>query len=265
MIDPLTQEDRTTAVGLFNYARSYWRSSEQLRSAKPDVTHPDAPILFLFYHAVELYLKAFVRSAGYDLKALKDISHRITRAGEAAQKEGLQLSPDDFELLRLIDSYDNVMRSRYITTGAHSRPEEQALADLCEYLDKTVAEKLASDGLPVRTVKFSPPQQKRNDALEERLFEEVETLSEREREILAYLLHHNQRLFTCNVDGGRAATLIARGIVRQAMRPGQVFDFDDMPVEIPIEIWRVLRARAERFPYAGDGEEPYPWRKHWME
>jgi hypothetical protein len=128
MNQPITAEDRTTALGLFNYARSYWRSSEQLRVSKPDVSHPDAPICFLFYHAIELYLKAYVRSAGYDLQQLKAISHNISKAGRAAQKEGLQLTNDDLELLRVIDSQDNVIRSRYITTGAHSRPEVDVLS-----------------------------------------------------------------------------------------------------------------------------------------
>jgi hypothetical protein len=48
------------------------------------------------------------------------------------------LTNDDFELLTLIDSHDNVVRSRYITTGAYTRPEEDALSAFCEYLDKTV-------------------------------------------------------------------------------------------------------------------------------
>jgi hypothetical protein len=153
--DPLTPEDRTTAMGLFNFARSYWRSSEQLRASKPDVTHPDAPILFLFYHALELYLKAFLRNAGYDLKQLKDISHRITKAGRAAYDEGLQLTADDFELLRLVDSYDNVVRSRYITTGVHSRPEEDANTSTAALgrnwasMD-TVSARKALTGLPSR-------------------------------------------------------------------------------------------------------------------
>jgi hypothetical protein len=266
MNDTLTPEERTTPGGLFNFARSYWRSAEQLRVSKPDVTHPDAPILFLFYHAIELYLKAFVRNAGCDLKALKDISHRITKAGETAQREGLQLTQDDIELLRLIDSYDNVVRSRYITTGAHSRPEEQALADFCQYLDKSVGERLASDGHPVRSKQFSAPANApAGRTLEDSLAEDIETLSKQEREILAYLLHHKQRMFTCAVDGGRAATLISRGIVRHALRHNQIFEYDDMPVEIPLEVWRFLRANADKFPYDGDEDDPYPWRKDWME
>jgi hypothetical protein len=262
----LTPEDRTTPLGLFNFARSYWRSAEQLRGSKPDVSHPDAPILFLLYHAIELYLKASVRNAGYNLGQLKGISHNIEKAGRAARKEGLSLTNDDVELLKAINSEDNVIRSRYITTGAHTRPEEDALSDFCQYLDKAVGERLAADGHPVRAKAFSPPVKSvGGQSLDEHLRDEIETLSKKEREILAYLLHHNQRMFTCAVDGGRAATLLSRGIVRRALKTGQVFDFDDMPAEIPLPIWRWLRERVDQFPYEGDEDEPHPWRKGWYE
>lgn len=266
MNNSLTPEDRTTSPGLFNYARSYWRSAEQLRVSKVDVSHPDAPILFLFYHSVELYLKAYVRNAGYDLQHLKEISHKITKAGRAAQGAGLELTAHDFDLLTLIDSQDNVVRSRYITTGAHSRPEVDELSTFCEFLDKAVGERLISDGHSVLAKSFSPPVVAGpSRTVELHLSEEIESLSKKEREILAYLLHHNQRMFTCDVGGGHAITLISRGIVRRALKSGQVFDYDDMPVEIPAEVWRFLRARIEQFPYEGDDGSPHPWRKHWME
>jgi hypothetical protein len=264
--DPVTPEDRTPPLGLFNYARSYWRSAEQLRRSKPKVTHPDAPILFLFYHAIELYLKAFLRSAGYDLAQLKGISHRINKAARAAQKEGLQLTAADFELLGVIDSDDNVIRVRYITTGAHTRPEDEELSDFCQYLDQNVGSRLGKDGHPVRVETFSPAaQQPVGQTLEEHLAEEIETLSKKEQEIISYLLHHKQRLFTCEVDGGNAATLISRGIVRKALTSGQAYTYEDMPVEIPLEVWRFLRANADKFPYDGDDDDPYPWRKDWTE
>jgi len=263
---PLTPEDRTTAIGLFNFARSYWRSAEHLRASKIDVSHPDAPMLFLLYQAIELYLKAFLRNAGYDLQQLKSISHRIIKAGRDAQSAGLKLTQADFELLELVDSYDNVMRARYITTGAHTRPEDTELSDFCQHLDGSVGKWLADDGHPVRQQTFSPPAKTPGARpLEDILAEELETLSKQEREIIAYLLHHKQRMFTCAVDGGRAATLISRGIVRHALRPNQVFDYNDMPVEIPPEVWRFLRANVDKFPYDGDEDEPHPWRKHWME
>jgi hypothetical protein len=268
--DQLSAEDRTPPLGLFNFARSYWRSAEQLRVSKVGVTHPSAPILFLFYHAIELYLKAFLRSASYDLAQLRGISHRVAKAARAAQKEGLQLTAADFELLAVIDSDDNVIRSRYITTGAYTRPEDEELSDFCQHLDQSVGKRLADDGHPVKqpekagwTIDLSEDKDRAGGTLEDGLAEKIETLSSKEREIIAYLLHHRQRVLTCDADGGDAGTLISRGLVRRALQAGQMFAYDEMPVEIPLEVWRFLRANADKFPYEGDEDDPYPWRRDW--
>lgn len=165
----------------------------------------------------------------------------------------------------MIDSYDNVVRTRYVPTGAHSRPEEQALGDFCQYLDESVGDHLAASGYPIR-VKHSFSQPTAPTSVTDHVSEDIETLSSKEREILAYLLHHNQCLFTCAADGGHAATLTSRAIVHRALKQGQIFDYLDMPVEIPIEVWRFLRENVEKSPCEGAEDEPHPWRrKHWME
>lgn len=48
--DRIDDNERTNAVGLFNTARSYWRSTEHLNAAAAqiDVTHPLAPVTFLW-------------------------------------------------------------------------------------------------------------------------------------------------------------------------------------------------------------------------
>jgi hypothetical protein len=40
----MSDDDRTTPLGLFNYARSYWQSGVLLHNARAKVTHPDAPV-----------------------------------------------------------------------------------------------------------------------------------------------------------------------------------------------------------------------------
>ena len=60
----MSDEDRTTPLGLFNYARSYWQSGVRLHEARAKVTHPHAPVTLLLAHAIELYLKAFLRLRG---------------------------------------------------------------------------------------------------------------------------------------------------------------------------------------------------------
>jgi hypothetical protein len=81
-------------------------------------------------------------------------------------------------------------------------------------------------------------------------------------------LAKNQKMFTCASDGGYATTLISQGMLVRAVRSGQVFAMDDMPVAVPDHIWAVLLAHKEQFPYKPErgehGVEVHPWRVPWM-
>jgi len=44
--------------------------------------------LLLLYHAIELYLKALLRSDGRDLKSIKDLSLRITKPVRGLRMRG---------------------------------------------------------------------------------------------------------------------------------------------------------------------------------
>jgi hypothetical protein len=92
-------------------------------------------------------------------------------------------------------------------------------------------------------------------------------MTAKEREIIAYLLAHNQKMFTNTPDGGHANTLISKGIVVSALRPGQTFTYYEMPFAVPDYIWTVLAEHRQEFPYTspepGEGEL-HPWRVHWM-
>ncbi|MCJ8158646.1 super-infection exclusion protein B [Sphingomonas sp. LaA6.9] len=87
-------------------------------------------------------------------------------------------------------------------------------------------------------------------------------MTEDERKIVGYLLANNQKSFDCAADGGHAATLLARGIIRNALRPGQVFDMEHVPMFVPDDVWNVLVAHKDSFP--ATNEEGHPWRVHWM-
>jgi hypothetical protein len=95
----------------------------------------------------------------------------------------------------------------------------------------------------------------------------IRHMTETERKIIAHLLAHNQKMFTCDQDGGYAATLISKKIVVYAIRPGQVFDVRDTPFAIPDHVWKVLQRCKNQFPYqppARGQNEGHPWRVPWM-
>jgi hypothetical protein len=88
-------------------------------------------------------------------------------------------------------------------------------------------------------------------------------MTSEERQIIAYLLAKNQKMFTCAHDGGYATTLISRGILVRALQGGQVFASEDMPVAVPDHIWDVLLAHKDQFLYKPEKGETHPWRVPW--
>jgi hypothetical protein len=92
---------------------------------------------------------------------------------------------------------------------------------------------------------------------------EIREMTQKEREIISCLLHRNQRVFTNTIDGGYVTTLISKGIVVNAARPGQVFRQHEFPFEIPRPVWEVLMRHKASFPYSGEDDDE-PWRVPWM-
>lgn len=93
-------------------------------------------------------------------------------------------------------------------------------------------------------------------------------MTTKDRQIIGHLLHHRNKTFLCASDGGHASTLIARGIVILAARPGQVVDLEDVPFTVPDHIWEVLERHRDEFPHKptmNGAVEVQPWRVGWME
>jgi len=91
--------------------------------------------------------------------------------------------------------------------------------------------------------------------------------TDKDREIIGYLLYHNQKAFQGDSDGGYAAPLIAKGIIRVACKQGQVFHPSWTPFEMPDFAWSVLEKYKSSFPYKPPpkGEvEKHPWAISWM-
>jgi DNA-binding transcriptional ArsR family regulator len=161
MASKIDDNERTNPVGLFNTARSYWRSAEQLTAAPLKVTHPQAPITFLFCHALELYLKAYLLGIGHSLADLKQKGHRVASLAKEAIKYGLEVAPEHAEVLDHIQDTDIAIEARYIVTGFKQLPTNEALSNVTEALDRTVCLALIEAGHPVREEKFvrpTPPQ-----------------------------------------------------------------------------------------------------------
>jgi hypothetical protein len=145
------EDDRTTPIGLFNYAHSYWKSAKALHGTTLRVTHPHAPVLFLYTHSIELYLKAFLRATGISVAELrsKKYGHQICRLAEAARSLGFFVHDEDLEVFSVLQRTDT-LDLRYIRTGPFTHPTPEALDRVCRSLHETVTAEFAQRGLPER-------------------------------------------------------------------------------------------------------------------
>jgi len=265
MANEIDHDERTNAVGLFNTARSYWSSAEHLNAARLKVTHPQAPVTFLLCHAIELYLKAYLRGAGTSIAHLKKLSHRVANLAKVAAENGLQLEPEQAEILSHVDDADVAIEARYIVTGFKNRPTDEALSSVAEWLDNAVCGALSKLALPVRAEKFQCPKTQEQQDEIAKVEEYIPFFTPKDKQIIGHLLHHNQRMFECEPDAGHARLLLSQGIVRVAARPGQQCDYFNVPFEVPAHIWEVLVKYKDQFPYKPDRKGGDPWRVHWME
>jgi hypothetical protein len=150
--EEISEEDRTNQVGFFNTAETYWKSANALYRAKVKATHSLSPVLFLYYHAIELYLKAFLRGHGHTAAQLrsKKFGHRICCLSERAAELGLGYMDEDKEVFAMMSATDAIIQSRYIQTGFHSWPSPEALGRTCRSLHESVGTALLKKGAPVR-------------------------------------------------------------------------------------------------------------------
>jgi hypothetical protein len=145
-------EKRSDPLGFFNYAESYFAAAQALQKAKIKVTHPDEPVRFLYYHALELYLKSFLRVHNATARELssRDFGHRYCCLVEEAVRLKLPFSEDDLRVFCMILNSDTVIRARYIETGYFIWPQVEALELTCTSVRKPVGAALSAAGFHVR-------------------------------------------------------------------------------------------------------------------
>jgi len=145
-----TSIDRYPPIGLFNFAASYRAAADLLAKQGIQATHPHAPINFLYYQAIELYLKAFLRLHEISMKELRGVGHDYIQLGVLAQSKGLVLNSKDLEILQVLKEGDAWGRARYLEVGMLTAPDTEELARACARLNKLIGKAMASAGLPVR-------------------------------------------------------------------------------------------------------------------
>lgn len=147
----LTEDERNSPIGLYNFANSYWEAAKVLRKAKLRTTHPDSPVSFLYFHAIELYLKSFLRLHGVTTAELrsKAYGHSAMKLSRKAVKLGISFDDEDIQVFSIMDTNAGI-RTRYLQTGYYQTAAHEALDRTCKSLSNSVYSALKKIGVPVR-------------------------------------------------------------------------------------------------------------------
>jgi hypothetical protein len=78
--------DQTPALGLWNYAWEYAEAARQV-AGEPELRNV---AYFLICHSIELALKAFLRTKGWEARQLKTLGHNLEAALKEAERVGLK-------------------------------------------------------------------------------------------------------------------------------------------------------------------------------
>ena len=150
MIEPTDDDERTNSLGLFNTAEAYRLSARALQAAKVRHGNADKPLRFLYYHALELYLKALLRQKHSMATVRNKFGHQIKLLVREAETLGLAVGEIDRFVLALMDDTDAMIDSRYIRTGTKRVAALEALDGTCKRIRDGVGTILRNNGVPVR-------------------------------------------------------------------------------------------------------------------
>ena len=122
--------DRTNSMGLWTYAKDYLDAGFAVATSVPRALAP-TPAYYLYCHAIELALKAYLRGTGASITDLKRIGHDLTKAYKTALRIGLkdicELIPEQVEAIILVNPIYSKKEFEYIKVGAKTLPNINVL------------------------------------------------------------------------------------------------------------------------------------------
>ena len=150
----MDRRELTTPLGFLNVAGSYRAAADKLRVCKLRAEHPHSPILFLYYHSIELYLKAFLRVHGLSASFLADdIRHNVKKLRKMCVARGLRFDEETEDVLALIAAPGAGIRTRYLEVGFGRHPSFSALSRVCRKIDRAVGATLSDKGVHIRRMR----------------------------------------------------------------------------------------------------------------
>ncbi len=90
--------------------------SASLVQTTPSIRFSQGPVRLLYYHACELYLKAYLRLHHWDVDRLRRLNHDLSRMLDEAISAGLKVAPQTVAQIRKAAAKNDYVRARYIVS-----------------------------------------------------------------------------------------------------------------------------------------------------
>lgn len=159
----ISEEERTTAIGLARYAYEYIEAAmlvDRHHGARPgfELISP-IPAYFLATHGIELTLKAFLRHNGISARELgsrkygHDLHACYRKAKELGLKDVFDMQADDMKAMLMLIELNKGMGLRYIRTGYKQFPSWAIVKPFAVRLHQAVAPLV---GYKTFTAAFAP-------------------------------------------------------------------------------------------------------------
>jgi hypothetical protein len=142
-----------TPLAWFNLAHAYLYDAATLHNAqKPSGGFYSDPVRFLYFHSVELFLKAYLRIHGieYDALGKPPYSHNLTSLANAAESRGLLIGKRVRLVCDAARDFDKPTEARYVRTGGKTILPPHKLHEAARELQTRVGQALRDKGITAR-------------------------------------------------------------------------------------------------------------------
>lgn len=143
-------EQTASGIGYYNFAESYRIAFESLASNQPTGMLFDAPIRFLGFHAIEIYLKAILKIVPLPDNDLKSLGHNLSRLTAETVRHGARFSDVFTNSIDVLADYTHLIDTRYLTTGFKTEAAIDGLARLVKEARSEAAQSFKSKNIFVR-------------------------------------------------------------------------------------------------------------------
>lgn len=128
-----------TPYGIFLLADDYL-SAAVLASGDPKIG--SGPVRLMSYHAAELFLKTYMRSAGETVETLRAFGHDLEKMVVRAKGLGLKLPPQIWAQSRKLSANNDYVRARYVVVRERSDISDESVLRYCQTIRSSVIKAL---------------------------------------------------------------------------------------------------------------------------